>query len=489
MLLVLALRHLRVKKARSLVLLLGYGFGVGVMIVLLSVGTALLEQSRDVALVGGGEVTVLPQGIDVEAMRTGGLSGMFFGIERARYLTRMALGGPRHADLVRAVSPLIEHKLVYVGFRDRAVAARAGGEVPSRARATGAPLRVVAGRWEDSAADSAYVAPRAQQLYDELDRFHQPPRGDSSWAEWQYYNVVVGPAEWWYLTYLVGGDPAGGRWGGQLLVTRRTPDGRHERYRAEVPAARVRFDARSADLVLGTHTVRQREGIYRLRGSAQGAAGRVELDLTVEPEPHRYFPPVVLREGASLSGYAVPALSARAWGRLCVNGTCRRLQDAPAYHDHNWGVWRGVTWEWGAARGRRLNLLYGAVHLPEDTVLGPGGRRSLFVTLVDSLGVLQVLRAPQVAYWGPGGQPVRPEERPSTFGFVATRDRDTLRVRVEVADLAATRETAAGPGWVFLQMRGHASVEGRAAGVPVADQGWGFFETYIRAGPTGGGER
>ena len=73
----------------------GFSLGVGVMVVLLSVGEAMLDQSRDVALVGGGEVTVLPQGIDVEAMRTGGLSGMFFGIDRARFLTRQVLGGPR----------------------------------------------------------------------------------------------------------------------------------------------------------------------------------------------------------------------------------------------------------------------------------------------------------------------------------------------------------------------------------------------------------
>ena len=53
-----------------------FSIGVGVMIVLLSVGEAMLEQSRDVSLVGGGEVTVLPQGIDVEAMRTGGLGGI-----------------------------------------------------------------------------------------------------------------------------------------------------------------------------------------------------------------------------------------------------------------------------------------------------------------------------------------------------------------------------------------------------------------------------
>jgi ABC-type antimicrobial peptide transport system permease subunit len=61
MLFTLAFRHLWVRKGRSLFLLFGFALGVGVMVVLLSVGEAMLDQSRDVSLVGGGEVTVLPQ--------------------------------------------------------------------------------------------------------------------------------------------------------------------------------------------------------------------------------------------------------------------------------------------------------------------------------------------------------------------------------------------------------------------------------------------
>ena len=131
----LAFRHLWVRKVRSAFLLLGFALGVAVMVVLLSVGEAMLDQSRDVSLVGGGEVTVLPQGIDVEAMRTGGLSGMFFTIERARFLTRQVLGGPRAAGTVRTVAPAIEGKPVYlcaVRPRCEPVAVRAGGEIPSR---------------------------------------------------------------------------------------------------------------------------------------------------------------------------------------------------------------------------------------------------------------------------------------------------------------------------------------------------------------------
>ena len=133
----LAFRHLRVKPLRSLFLLVGFSLGVGVMVVLLSVGEAMLDQSRDVSLIGGGEITVLPEGIDVEAMRSGGVSGMFFGIDRARYLTRVIFGGPRQADVVRAVAPGIENELLYLATaRGDTTVVRAGGEIPSRARAT-----------------------------------------------------------------------------------------------------------------------------------------------------------------------------------------------------------------------------------------------------------------------------------------------------------------------------------------------------------------
>jgi len=82
----LALRHLMLKPWRGVFLLLGFSMGVAVMIVLLSIGEALLDQSRDERLVGGGSVTVLPEGVDVEVLKTGGLGGMFFSIDHARFI-------------------------------------------------------------------------------------------------------------------------------------------------------------------------------------------------------------------------------------------------------------------------------------------------------------------------------------------------------------------------------------------------------------------
>src|SRR6185436_5456980 len=118
--------------------------------------------------------------------------GMFFGIDRARFLTRQTLGGSRQRGLVQAVSPVIEGKLIYLRHGNRTVAIRAGAEIPSRARAVGTGLQVLSGRWHDSPADSAYVVPTADQLYDELDRFHLPLSTDSTWGEWQYFNLVTG---------------------------------------------------------------------------------------------------------------------------------------------------------------------------------------------------------------------------------------------------------------------------------------------------------
>jgi hypothetical protein len=469
----LAFRHLLVRKVRSLILLLGFSLGVGVMIVLLSVGQAMLEQSRDISLIGGGEVTVLPQGIDVEAMRTGGVSGMFFGIDRARLLTRQILGGPRHRDIVQVVSPTIEGKLLYLHTRNRFVPVRAGGEVPSRARSVGSGLEVLSGRWEDSPEDSSYISPTQQELYDQLDRFHLPSRPDPSWGEWHYFNLVTSPSEWWYITYLIGGEIQGKRWGGQLIVTHRRPGGKHDRFVAPAPPSGIRFDTARADITIGESFVRQRNGVYRLHGSATGEAGHLQFDLDLTPAPNRYFPPVELRGDGLLSGYAVPGLVAAAAGRICVGARCRSFGDVPAYHDHNWGVWRDVTWEWGAARGKRLSLLYGGVY-------GSSARSPFFLSVLDSLGVKQVLRFDRIDYQGKretaGSVRANP---PTRFSLLASRESDTLRLDVQVVDALGTEMRSASFRRVFLQMRGRFTLSGRLLGQTLADSGSGFFETYV----------
>ena len=457
--LILALRHLVVHPGRAAVLLAGYAVGVAVMVVLLSVGDAMLEQSRDPALVGGGDLLAIPEGLDLEALRTGGLGGMFHGIEQARFVSRQLVGGPRHADLVTAVSPVLEQKLLRLRHAGRTWPVRAGGELPDAAARLGAGLTVVDGAWRNTTRDSAWLTPPATALYDALDRAHLPQAVDSTWAEWQYYNILVAPDEWWYVTLLLGGEIPDGRWGGQVLITRRAPGGAHRRGADSIPSARIEFDTLRADLTLGRSSVRQADGRYRVVASAGGLA----VDLEVTPSPNRYFPPVELA-GELRSGYAVPALRAEATGRVCVDGACRAVTRVPAYHDHNWGVWRDVTWDWGIARGRQLDILYGGVSA--GTTAAEPGR---FLAVVDSLGVRRVARFSSAAvHWGPEG--------PEGITIVAIQARDTLRLEVEVTDRASSTD-ARGRGR-FWQLRGRWRLRALLGGIEVQDAGEGFFETW-----------
>jgi hypothetical protein len=115
---ILARRNLSLRPWRSALLLGGFGLGVGVMVVLLAIGEAMLTQARDERLVGGGDVTVLPEGIDVEVMKTGGVGGLFFSINNARFLDLQLLSSPRFSAETRAVAPQIADKVLYLRTAD-----------------------------------------------------------------------------------------------------------------------------------------------------------------------------------------------------------------------------------------------------------------------------------------------------------------------------------------------------------------------------------
>lgn len=467
--LTLALRHVLVRRARGIALLFGYAVGAAVMMVLLSVGQAMLVQSRDVALVGGGDVTVLPEGIDREGLRTGSMSGLFFGIDRARFLERQLLGGGRLADVVGPTSPVIEHKLVYLERGGELIPMRAGGELPSAARGVGAGLELLEGSWDDSPDDRRFATPLPEQLYHELDHLHRPLT-DSTWAEWHYFNIAPSAEEWWYITYLVGIH------GGQLLVTRHRPSRPPARFESLVAPTEIRFDTTSADLTLGPHTVTQRAGRYRIEGTATGPSGTVRFDLEVRPTPNAYFPPVEVHGDGFVSGYVVVAVRGSATGTICEAAGCRRFDRVAAYHDHNWGLWRETTWNWGQARGEEMSVVYGGVLTP-DSVTAPS-RTPYFMAVVDSQGVRQILRFGKIEYQGVGTV-TGGIKAPERFRIVAVRDPDTVRLDARVHLAQATR-VAIGSR-VFLQLRGSFRLSGTLLGRQVSDSGLGFFETFVDA--------
>ena len=493
---ILSVRNLLSRPWRTLLLLGGFGIGVGVMIVLLAIGDAMLTQARDEKLVGGGQVTVLPEGLDVEVMKTGGIGGLYFSIPNARFVDRQLLSSPRLHPVVRAVAPQIEGKLLYLRAQGREVAVRGTGEIPSRSAAVGAAPALVTGTWEDDALDRRWIDPAPAELRDDIDHFHLPPPGladAARWAEWHYFNVLSADhTRWAFITLAIGGDVPDGQWGGQVLVTLHGRDLPDRRYAVDVAPQRVRFSTTAADLTVGASSVTlDADGRYRVVAvapAADGGGDSVTVDVVVTPSPREYFPGVELGGDAIVSGYVVPALRAAATGRICGGRWCEALDGVQSYHDHNWGVWRRVDWEWGAGRAGDFTVLYGRVQ--------PGGEAAdlapLLLYVTDSLGFVALVRPRTISY--EDGRAVRVGGRtirvPSRFVLADARGADTLRLEVEVqhatatdtrADAAARGDTTAARDLAhpyFIQMKGIARLTGRVDGRPIAGTGTGFFETY-----------
>jgi hypothetical protein len=472
MMALLAIRNFVYKPWRSALLFFGFGLGVAVMIILLSIGDAMVVQSEQERLVGGGSVTVLPEGIDIEVMKTGGIGGLFFSIANARFLDLQVLAAPRLAPYVRAVAPQIDEQLLYLrtqGGVEHTV--RASADIPSAQVAVGAAHELAAGAWVDDSADRRWAAPTAAELENDIDHFHLVPAavaGDKTWAEWHYFNVLSADRRRWvFISFIVG------RRGGQVLVTTHGVGG-ERRFVRTAGMGDVKISTTTAELHIGASSVTVApDGRYVVHARAQG----ISIDLVVTPTQGAYFPGSNIVAGDFISGYTVPALRADASGKICVDGRCEQWDRVQSYHDHNWGVWRGVTWEWGAARLGRFAILYGRVQ-PPDSI---GASAPLFVYLVDSLGFRTLFRPADIHYDDSrtiivDGRTVRV---PGHAVMTDVRGADTLWLELNVESATGTKVEGRGLSRpYFIQMRGTARLSGRANGSPIAGQGAGFFETY-----------
>ena len=497
MIALLATRNLTLNPWRTLFLLFGFSVGVATMIVLLSVGEALVDQAKDEKLVGGGSITVLPEGVDVEVLKTGGLGGMFFSIDHARFIYRQLLSAARLGDVVSTTAPQIEGKLVYLHTASgREIPVRGSGDIPSLDRGVGATPNVVAGAWSDDSLDRRWRSPTDAELRHEIDHFHVPPGAvakDPSWAEWHYFNVISPDHKRWaFVSFILAGEvgSASGRWGGQVLVTLHEQGNPARRFTSSAPAALARFSTDDANVRIGESRVEvMANGDYRVHAIARedGTAAPLTLDLDVAPAKGAYFPGAAVATGI-VSGYVVPGLRADANGSLCVDNSCTKYDGVQAYHDHNWGVWRGVSWEWGAARAGQYTFLYGRVEQPDSL----GTPQPLFVYVVDSAGFIGVFRPRTIDYVDGrttrvAGHDVR---TPSVATMTDVRGNDTLRITLAIEDASATDTRAAmierGDALsarrlarpFFVQMKGTATIAGRIGKTVLAGSGAGFFETY-----------
>ena len=510
-------------------LLLGLGIAVGVMITLLSIGDAVLEQARDKDLVGGGDVVLLPPGIDVEVMKVGGVTGMYYTLNNARYLYRQVLSGPRFAPLfasvtpefadlpLAAASPTLADKVVYVrkvlaSNASEPLQARAHGFIPSLDRAAGGPSSRFPAQgivWSDHEGDRLWADPPVDALYNELDRFHLPGRTQADrdrWGEWLYFNFADSLSDTYgYVSFIAGSDIEAGAGRASPLLQIQKPDAPPLKYGAEFPLSRDDISLSHVDLRFGDETTAQfRNGAWRLDMNWNTEDGPVRGALTVTPVRDLYFPPFVIHESERfVSGYSVPALRAHVTGFISAPGVQLELQEAVGYHDHNWGTWRNVHWDWGTSSTEEYALLYGRVLHPE--LRSGQSLPSVFLMLSKARtpeergGLLGMFRPALISYeWETqDGLPGNPERVPRRIVMSAGRSAaqspiatsaasDSIHVVIDVTRVAATPPNADDDNnLVFLQLRGRYQVTAWVGENRLYFDAAGFSEVFVPTGAPG----
>lgn len=444
----LALRSLTTRPLRSAVLAAGFGLGIGVMVELLGVGEVILEQSRAPALRGGGDVVV--------SSDAGPLTG-------ARFLLTDVLGSPRYRDRVRVASPA-RRATLYLLQRDGVtpIAVRAG--VPSLERAVGDPEIAAQPSWTDAPDDAAWVHPSREDILRALDRFHpipsspEPPAASrrSSWAEWLYFNGRSADLRF-YLSFIAGGLNADGTRtiGVRLQLDR---NGASTSYVATGDVANDALLAGAPDITVGGNRVRLEGSRYRITLALPHVTG----DLVLDAAAGRSLPPAVI-QGADnwISGYVVPVLAGTFHGQLTVDGRAIPIDNVAGYHDHNWGFWEGVRWQWGQVSNGDLSIVYGRV-FPPASVADPD-RIPGFLGVLGPDGPLAFSTNVTIDEQDEKGKPHR-------IGVRARGNKIDLSLQFDVAE---TEQTT-----TFVQLGGTYVVNGRARDREIAFTGRGSAETF-----------
>jgi hypothetical protein len=453
---------------RSAVLAAGFGAGVAVMAILLGVAAIVLEQAESPALVGGGDV-LIRLGPQVPAP--------------------LVLSGTLQSDAlrsrVRVASPYDTTDL-YLQQDGKITRVFARGGIPSLERALDDRETRDIAAWTNSPADAAWTGSSPANVLRTIDGFHaipDAPEWASSWAEWLYFNGRASDARF-YLTFLVGPRTSEGqRIAGVRLQLER--NGRVQNYASSALISDA--DAmRAPDLTIGASSVRLEGMTYHIHLDVNAPAGgdRVVGDFSLTASAGRLIPPLTIRGARGwLTGYVVPVMSGPLDGMLTVSGRpdtvspgddhdTISLASGVGYHDHNWGFWKDVSWQWGHVQHEDVSFIYGRVFPPREAA--DPDRFPGFVGALGPDGPLGYATNVQITETNDTAG------RPQRIAISARSTSLNLKMTIDVSS-SVTTHMAQGPvagGVDFLQLRGNYTVSGRASGREVSFSAPGSAETF-----------
>lgn len=453
----LAFRSLTAHPVRSAVLAAGFGVGVSVMAILLGVADVVLMQARSSDLVGGGDVV-----INLDATVP------------ARMVMSGTLQSNQLRDRVRAAGPSHTAALYLLRKDGAAIRVDAHGGIPSVEKAMGDPEVASHSDWRDTPDDVAWTQTTPDVLLRQLDRFHPVPNApmwQDSWAEWLYFNGRARDARF-YLTFMVGPTQSdGSRAAGVRLQLDR--GGRVENFSA--PGQLSQQDALLApELTIGENRIRLDGLEYVIDLDLRGQAGRVARGrLRIEASPGRLVPPIEIGGAHGWrTGYVVPVMSGQLKGALDVAGEAVSFDGGTGYHDHNWGFWRGVSWQWGQAQQGDLSLIYGRVFPPREAA--DPDRISGFVGALGPDGPLGYATNVTISETNDD------HGQPKTITVQGRSRLLDVRMQFDVGSMVTTQmsQGTLSNGLNFLQMRGQYTVTGKAGEREIRFTAPGSAETF-----------
>ena len=249
-------------------------------------------------------------------------------------------------------------------------------------------------------------------------------------------------------------------------------NGQMESYSTSTEATDAEL-ANAPDLVIGNNSVKLDGLVYRIHIDLADTSGRRAIgDLTLQASAGRLVPPIEIAGARGWrTGYVVPVMSGALDGSLMVSNDQVSLAGGTGYHDHNWGFWEGVSWQWGQAQQGDLSVIYGRVFPPPEAadperipgfvgVLGPDG----------PLGYSTDVRITETN---------DEKGQPRTIAIRARSSSLILDLKFDVASTVTSRmQGALANGVNFLQMRGHYTVSGEAGTRKIAFSAPGAAETF-----------
>jgi hypothetical protein len=452
----LALRSLTAHPIRSAVLAAGFGVGVAVMAILLGVAEIVLTQARSPELVGGGDVVITLAPSVPARVVIGGV------VQSNQLRGRVRAAGPSHTSAL------------YLIRDDHTIRIDAHGGIPSVEKAMGDPEVLSQSVWQDTSEDVAWTETSPETLLRQIDRFHEVPEApmwQDSWTEWLYFNGRARDARF-YLTFMVGPRQ---RDGGRPASVRLQLDRAGHVENFSTSTVMTDADAmRAPELTINGNQVRLEGLSYVLDVDLPGEkGGSAKGHVSIEASPGQLIPPFEIGGAHGWrTGYVVPVMSGKLDGMLDLGDERVSLAGGTGYHDHNWGFWRGVSWQWGQVQQGDLSLIYGRVFPPADAA--DPNRMPGLVGVLGPDGPLGYATNVKIEEMNEGNG------QPRSITVTAQSPQLNVHMQFDVGSMETTLMSggAMSNGLNFLQMRGRYTVSGRAGDRDITFVAQGSAETF-----------